>query len=72
MGIAAAGVQAKCGRFMGVAAQSDHRIGGVDIQLRIRQKQSADSTLLREPKIFWIMSQAQQKGQLVLLKQFYG
>jgi hypothetical protein len=31
MGTAAAGVQAEYGRFMGVAAQSDHRIGGSDI-----------------------------------------
>lgn len=35
MGIAAPGAQAEDGRFMGVAAQSDHCIGGSDI-LRIR------------------------------------
>lgn len=74
MGIASARVQAEDGRFMGVAAQSNHRIRGSAI-LRIRQRWSTDSTLLSVQGL-WMgidypldeLSQAQQKGQLVLLK----
>lgn len=76
IGMAAAGVQAEYGRFMGVAAHSDHRMGG-QIILRIRQRRAAKSTLLSVQGLLMgikyppdEMSQAQHKGQLVLLKQY--
>jgi hypothetical protein len=39
VGMAAAGAQAEYGRFMGVAAHSDHRMGGSD---NIKNKAKAD------------------------------